>query len=75
MNPIILYFYYEAPQKTIIGTNSDLFEKPIRSGKVRSGVLWHQYRNGCININGEKYFDYSIKDAVKIWRAKFPFKR
>ncbi len=55
--------------------NVDLFETPIRSGKVRKDVYYHQYRNGTININGKKYLLYSIKDAVKIWRHKNPINK
>jgi hypothetical protein len=50
--------------------NVDLFASPIRSGKIRKGVWYHQYSNGNINIMGELYVMYSIKDAVKKWRNK-----
>ena len=53
-------------------TNVDLFDKPIRSGKIRKGVYYHQYKNGVININGTQYSMYSIKDAVKKWRKDNP---
>lgn len=46
----------------------DLFDNPIRSKQVRKGVTAYQYRNGCININGQKFFDYSMTDAIKLWR-------
>jgi len=51
----------------------DLFSTPISKTKVRNGVFAYKYSNGCININGQKFFNYSIKDAVKIWRGKNPF--
>jgi YHS domain-containing protein len=51
---------------------SDLFESPISKTKVRNGIFAYKYRNGCINIEGEKYFFYSIKDAIKDWRSKNP---
>jgi len=54
--------------------NVDLFNTPIRSGKIRNGVYYHQYRNGIINIQGEKYSFYTIKEAVSIWRKKHPLK-
>jgi hypothetical protein len=54
--------------------NVDLFDTPIRSGKIRNGVYYHQYRNGVINIMGEKYLYYSIKEAVSRWRKKKPIK-
>ena len=52
--------------------NSDLFATPISKTKVSNGVFAFKYPNGCININGEKYFDYSVKDAIKHWRGKYP---
>jgi len=48
---------------------SNLFETPIRSKKVRNGIYAYQYRQ-LININGEKYIGYSITEAIKIWRSK-----
>lgn len=48
----------------------DLFETPIASRKVRKNVTAYKYRNGCININGEKFFFYSMTEAIKIWRSK-----
>jgi|CryBogDrversion2_11_1035321.scaffolds.fasta_scaffold04764_2 hypothetical protein len=54
--------------------NIDLFDTPIRSGKIRKGVYYHQYKNGVINIQGEKYVYYSIKEAIKRWRNKHPLK-
>ena len=47
-----------------------LFDNPIRMGKVRNGVNWEQYRNGIINIAGQKYSGYSIKEAVYLWRKQ-----
>lgn len=55
--------------------NPDLFEQPIRSGKIRKGVWYFQYKSGNINILGTKFIDYSIKDAVKKWRKDNPIKR
>ncbi len=52
----------------------DLFDTPIRSGKIRKNVYYYKYRNGVINIQGEKFCLYSIRDAVKIWRRKHPLK-
>ncbi len=48
----------------------DLFENPISATKVRKGVTAYKYRNGTINIKGEKFIFYSMKDAIKIWRNK-----
>jgi len=52
--------------------NIDLFEQPIRSGKVRENVYWNQYRNGIINIQGKKFCFYTIKEAISIWRSENP---
>ncbi len=52
----------------------DLFETPIRSRKVRIGVTAHQYRNGTININGQKYAMYTMTEAIRKYRADFPLK-
>jgi hypothetical protein len=49
---------------------SDLFDTPLTSKQVRKGVTAHKYRNGTININGEKYVGYSMTDAIKKWRSK-----
>lgn len=49
---------------------SDLFATPISKTKVRNGIYAYKYPNGTININGEKFLLYSIKEAIKIWRSK-----
>lgn len=48
----------------------DLFDTPLRVKKVRNGIYAYQYRNGTININGDKYLCYSLTDAIKAWRLK-----
>jgi len=50
----------------------DLFEKPIKSKKVRDGLYAHQYRNGCVNIDGQKYYGFSMTGAIYQYRQKFP---
>ena len=50
----------------------DLFETPIKSKRVRKGVTAYLYRNGTININGMKYVGYSMTDAIKLYRKKYP---
>lgn len=50
----------------------DLFDKPLKQKRVRKGVTAYLYRNGTININGEKYIGYSMTDAISLYRAKFP---
>lgn len=48
----------------------DMFESPIRQKKVRNGVYAYQYRNGCINIEGEQFHFFSMTEAISIWRGK-----
>jgi hypothetical protein len=50
----------------------DLFDTPVRQRKVRNNVVAYQYRNGTININGQKYVMYSLTDAIKKYRKDFP---
>lgn len=47
-----------------------LFSTPIRKRKVRNNIYAYQYKNGVININGQKYLEYSLTDAIKAWRSK-----
>ena len=49
----------------------DLFDTPIKAKKVRQGIIAYQYRNGTININGQKYLMYSMTDAIKDFRKRF----
>lgn len=51
-----------------------LFEAPIKTQQIRKNVFLNKYRNGLININGQKFIGYSIKDAVKIYRQNNPIK-
>lgn len=67
----------ERIRKQIRGINlsditMDLFERPIKSTKVRNGLYDHQYRNGCVNIDGQKYYGFSMTDAIKLYRQRFP---
>ena len=50
----------------------DLFEKPIKSKKVRDGLYAHQHRNGYVNIDGQKYYGFSMTGAIYQYRLKFP---
>jgi hypothetical protein len=50
----------------------DLFETPVKETFVRKGITAYQYRNGVININGQKYVMYSMTDAIKKFRKSFP---
>jgi hypothetical protein len=51
---------------------ADLFDTPVRTKKVRNGVTAFQYRNGTININGQKYAMYSMTEAIRKFRKDFP---
>ena len=53
-------------------TNVDLFETPVKSRKVRIGVFAHLYRNGTINIAGHKYVEYSMTEAIRLFRKQHP---
>jgi len=48
----------------------DLFEIPIKKTKVKRDIFAYMYRNGCINIDGQKYFGYSMSEAIKEYRSK-----
>lgn len=48
----------------------NLFEAPIVKKEIRKNVYAYKYKNGCININGEKFFFYSMNQAIKEWRQK-----
>lgn len=50
----------------------DLFDKPIKEKRVRNGIIAYQYRNGTININGQKYCMYSMTGAINKFRKDFP---
>lgn len=52
----------------------DLFSTPICQKQVRKNVTAYKYRNGCINIEGQKFFLYSMKEAIQIWRSNNPLK-
>ena len=53
----------------------DLFRTPVSKTKVRIGIYAYRYDNGIINIEGEKYQFYPVKDAIKHWRHKNPIKK
>ncbi len=53
----------------------EIGEHPIKIGRIRNNVYWRKYSNGTININGEKFLFYTIKEAVRIWRKTNPIKR
>ena len=53
----------------------DLFETPVRHKEVRKNIIAYQYRNGTINIDGQKYVMHSMTSAIKLYRDTFPLKQ
>jgi hypothetical protein len=49
-----------------------LFDEPISSKEVRNGITAYKYRNGVININGQKYSGYSMTEAIAKFRRDYP---
>lgn len=59
--------------KSIINYNGvDLFNPPLSKRKVRNGIYAYKYNTGVINICGEKYIGYSMTEAIKLFRKKYP---
>ena len=56
--------------KNLTMTIQDLFSNPISKTKVRKDIFAYRYANGCVNIQGKKYFGYSIKNAISLWRKE-----
>ena len=50
----------------------DLFDTPIKTKEVRKGCTAYQYRNGVINIDGNRYQCHSLTSAIKTYRQNFP---
>lgn len=46
----------------------DLFDTPIKTRKVRNVIVAYQYRNGTINISGQRYVMYSMTEAINLFR-------
>lgn len=55
--------------------NVCLFDTPLKSKEFRKGKYARQYRNGVINIGGEKYVGYSMTEAIAMYRKKFPSRK
>jgi len=73
----MLNYKYKAPFQTVKWyivplNNMNLFETPIKSKKVRKGITAYQYKNGTVNINGNKYAMYSLSEAIGKYRKDFP---
>ena len=53
----------------------NLFEPPIKNVNIRKGEHAGIYRNGCINKTGIQYHGYSLTEAVRVHRRKYPRKK
>lgn len=53
----------------------DMFAEIIKAKKVREGVTAYQYRNGIVNIEGQKYAMHSMTSAINKFRKDFPVRR
>lgn len=47
-----------------------MFDIVISKTRVRNGIFAYKMQTGVICIGGERYFFYSIKEAIKTWRSK-----
>lgn len=45
-----------------------IFDNPTSRTKVRKNIYAYRYSNGLVLIDGQRYYGYSIKEAIKIWR-------
>ena len=44
----------------------------VAEKKVRKNVIAYKFRSGIVEINGMRYFFYSMTDAIKQWRKDNP---
>jgi hypothetical protein len=47
-----------------------LFDNAISITKVRKGIYAYKYSNGLVLIEEQRYYGYSIKLAIKLWRSR-----
>lgn len=47
-----------------------LFDTPISQTKVSKYVMAYKYKNGVIEIDGQKFIGYSMTEAIKIFRKR-----
>lgn len=47
-----------------------LFDTPISQTKVNKYVTAYKFRNGVIEIDGQKFIGYSMREAIKIYRQR-----
>ena len=46
-------------------------DTPTSKTKVRKGIFAYRYSNGLVLIGTQRYYGYSIKKAIKEWRANY----
>jgi hypothetical protein len=44
----------------------------VAEKKVRKNVIAYKFRSGVVEINGMRYFFYSMTQAIKKWRKDNP---
>lgn len=44
----------------------------VAQKKVRKNVIAYKFRSGVVEINGMRYFFYSMTQAIKKWRKDNP---
>lgn len=44
----------------------------VAEKKVRKNVIAYKFRSGIVEINGMRYFFYSMTQAIKKWRKDNP---
>lgn len=45
-----------------------IFDTPTSTTLVRNGVFAYRYKNGLVLIEKQRYYGYTIKQAIKKWR-------
>lgn len=53
-----------------VSLNDQYFDDPIKTKKVKKGIVAEQYRTGIIKIDGKKYSGYSMTEAIKKYKRE-----
>jgi hypothetical protein len=46
----------------------------VAEKKIRNGVTAYKFRSGVVEIQGIRFFFYSMTDAIRKWRRDNPIK-
>jgi hypothetical protein len=46
----------------------------VKEKKIRNGVTAYKFRSGVVEIQGIRFFFYSMTDAIRKWRKDNPSK-